>query len=286
MPLIKVAATTSNFAVGFDALGMALNLYNKYEFTESDRFSLAGFDLEYLANNLVLESYKNFCLDNGLTLKQMKKVKVTLLNQEIPIERGLGSSAACIVAGVIAANLMNELHYTLSEVAAYASRIEGHPDNVFSAMFGGLNATFKQDNQYINEKLKVSNKLSFALLIPNTKGNTEELREALPSTVSLEDTVFHLGRTIQLPSALASGDFSKLKYLIQDKLHEQYRKNSIPNYDFVKQVAENSDVISFISGSGPSISLVSDNADFSTFSVLSDTFKLVPVKIGEGVVIK
>lgn len=283
MPKIKVAATTSNFAVGFDTIGMALNLYNVYEFKEEDSFSLSGFDDLYTDNNLVLETYKNFCLDNGLTSKQMKKVKVTLISQDIPIERGLGSSAACIVAGAIAANLLNELHYTLSEVAAYASKIEGHPDNVFSAAFGGLNTTFKQENQYINEELKVSSKLNFALLVPNTKGNTEELRGVLPKKVNLDDAVFHLSRTIQLPNALAKGNFTKLKYLIKDRLHEAYRKNSIPKYNIVKLLANKLGVISFVSGSGPSMFLISDQSDFSEFNGLSDTFKLIPVKVGKGV---
>lgn len=285
MPRIKVAATTSNFAIGFDALGMALNLYNEYEFKEADHFSLVGFDEAYMTNNLVLKSYQDFCLDNGLTSKEMKKVKITLILQEIPIERGLGSSAACIIAGVLAANIIHDLHYTLSEVAAYASRVEGHPDNVYSAVFGGLNATFKEENQYINESLSVHKDLAFALLIPNTKGNTEALREALPKQVPLKDAVFHLSRSLQLPHALATANFEKLKFLIQDKLHEVYRKAQIPAYDLVKQLAKRIGVISFISGSGPSMFLIRDTFDFTEFNVLKEHFNMVPVGIGKGVIV-
>lgn len=283
---IKIPATTSNLSVGFDTLGLALDLYNEFHFEASNEFVLEGFEQTHMNNNLVLQAYLAFCKDFGMSATKLKRVKITLASQEIPIAKGLGSSASCIIAGVIAANHFNHADLSLLECANYASKLEQHPDNVYSATFGGLNATYLSEGEYINESFEVSNKLSFAVLIPDKVGRTEELREILPNTVPLKDAVFHLSRMIHLPKAFASGDFFALRTLLQDRIHEMVRSRIIPQYEFVKTLAMKNQFICSISGSGPSLFLISTKKNYDVFKKIESSFLVVPVHVSKGMTIE
>jgi homoserine kinase len=285
MLVIKVPATTSNFAVGFDALGMALDIYNTFGFEINNSFLLEGFDKNYEEDNLVLKSYLAFCKENGLTDNNISKVKIKLLNQDIPIARGLGSSATCIIAGIIAANKLNNLNKTLYDCACFASQLEGHPDNAFNAVYGGLNVIVK-DDKYYWQKLEVDESIKFALLVPNTLGKTEELREGLPKEVSLNDAVYHLSRMGLLPNAFKDGDFELLKVVLKDRIHEDYRGLFIPRYLEVKKHALDNDQIMTISGSGPSLLIIAKDSDFSSYEAFNDTFRLLTVKPSQGLILE
>lgn len=283
MLTIKVPATTSNFGVGFDTIGMALNLYNVFGFTKSKENKVIGFSRENTNDNLVLRTYINFCLDHGMKENDIQGVTIHVIDNSIPIARGLGSSATCIIAGAIAANEFNNLNQSTYECARYASNKEGHPDNVFSAVFGGLNATFNHDGKYINETLEVSKNLYFTVLIPSTVGKTEELRSILPQEVSLPDAVYNISRIIQVPTAFQKGDIALLSTVLTDKLHEQYRCAFIPQYDEVKEICTKNNIICLISGSGPTLFLLSDKEVGPLFETL-DTFEQRSVSKASGTV--
>lgn len=282
MLTIKVPATTSNLGVGFDTLGMALNIYNVFGFTETKEYKVVGFDAENTKNNLVLQSYISFCLDNGLPEEDIQKVAIEVIENSIPIARGLGSSATCIIAGVIAANEINHLDKSITECATYASKKEGHPDNAFSTIKGGFNATFNHEGKYVNQVLKVSKNLYFTLLVPNNTGKTEELRSILPKNVALTEAVYNLSRIVQLPMALEQGDFESLQLILTDKLHEQYRSTFIPQYDEVKKISIENNIICLISGSGPTLFLVSESPIEDIFNGVLDTFVKIDVSIANG----
>ena len=161
---VKVPATSANLGVGFDALGIAFDIYNILHFQESVEYQLIGFPDEFNnKNNMALKSYIAFSKEHGIT---PTPVTITLAQQDIPIARGLGSSASMIIAGVIAANELNLLHKTKEECAAFAATLEGHPDNVYAAFFGSLTSSFKHEDEYFYNTFPVSDKLVFNLLIP------------------------------------------------------------------------------------------------------------------------
>jgi homoserine kinase len=279
---IKVPATTSNLGVGFDTLGMALNIYNVFGFTETKEFHLIGFETKDVESNLVVKTYKSFCIDNGVNEYDIKKVTIELLENGVPISRGLGSSATCIIAGLLAANILNNLNKTMEECLIYASLLEGHPDNVFSAVKGGLNATFNHNGIFINETLEVSEKLHFTVLIPNNKGETEQLRNVLPTHALLQDAVYNLSRIVQLPKAFKEGKLESLKMILTDHLHELYRAPFIPHYNQVKEIAVENNMICLISGSGPTLFIISSKAVTNEFKEVESTFKVINVTQTSG----
>lgn len=281
---IKVPATTSNLAVGFDTLGMALNLYNEFGFAQSEQFLLDGFSEELVDDNLVLNAYKAF--HEAYEIKEVKPVKISLLRQQVPIAKGLGSSATCIIAGVLAANQISGLGLSLHECANFASTIEGHPDNVFSAVLGGLNATFDDEGVFVNQPLELSEKLHFALLIPQTIGPTEIMRGILPKEVPLADAVYHISRMAVLPKALATGDMALLAKVLKDRLHQIYRGEYIIDYEEILATAQANHIICTISGSGPSLFLISDRDDFRCFDTYFTSYQIQPVKPCQGVTIE
>ncbi|MBN2540381.1 MAG: homoserine kinase [Bacilli bacterium] len=279
---ITTPATTSNLAVGFDAIGMAVDLYNVFTFEEAGKFSFSGFSVDP-KDNLVYQAYISFCQSCGVN--QPKPLKIALIANQVPISRGLGSSASLIVAGVLAANHFNQLKQSQLECAAFASEMEGHPDNVFACMFGGLTAVVKTEEGYYYDSFLVSSDLQFTVLIPEAVGSTEELRKVLPKQVSMQDAVYHLSRTIHLPNAFATGDLNRLQVLLRDKLHEQYRAPYLIGYDAVKTFAKKQNAVSFVSGSGPTQFLI-HKGSLEWTDELRSLFEATEVSVSSGVMLE
>lgn len=272
---IKVPATSANIGVGFDTLGLALSLSNIFDFNESDTFSVKGFDSPNVEDNLVISVYKSVTKHLN---KGVKPISVELVQNEVPISRGLGSSATCILAGVFASNHYNELGLSFDECVNIAADIEGHPDNIFAAAYGGLVATFKDDDDYIYQSFNINKDLIFSVLIPNVVGNTEELRRVLPSKLTYQDTVSNLSRIIHVPHAFASGNLKLLKKVLFDQLHEPYRLPFIPEYQLLSEMNRDESLVVKISGSGPTVLVISnDSINSSTFPELSRVFRFKEV---------
>lgn len=274
---IKLPATTANLAVGFDSLAMALNIYNEFHFEASNEFVLTGF--ESSKNNLVLSSYLAFAKTH---CNEVQPIEIIMANSNIPVSRGLGSSATCILAGVLAANHFNNLNKSYLECVAFTADLEGHPDNVYACAYGGLVAVFKEEEEYYYTQLEVSKTLKFQVLIPNEHGSTKELRTVLPKEVKIEDAVYNISRSLLLPSAFLKGDFKLLKMILKDKLHQPYRFPYIPKYNDIALLNENENNIVLISGSGPTVLLITPTTSTTTLtSDLLKVFKVIEVEISD-----
>lgn len=252
---VKVEATSANLCVGFDVLGMALNLTNEFTFDKSSEFKFVGFKEEFSTKetNLVYEAYE------ALFKKANKElIPVTIsFKGDIPVSRGLGSSSSLIVAGIFAANYFLGNIYKKDELFDLATEIEGHPDNVAPAIYGGLVASYQKDGKYYPNIYPISNKLKFSVIIPDTKVSTSDARKVLPKELPYKDIVSNLSRIVNIPRAFNDGNISLLKDLFSDKLHEPYRSKLIPLYDKVKELLKDEECAFAISGSGSTMLVIS-----------------------------
>ena len=277
---VKTPATSANLGVGFDTLGLALSLYNEFQFETSDEDAFIGFKDQYLNKkyNLVHKAYVAFYEKYGDGPYQ--PVKMTFMKQDIPISRGLGSSASLILAGVFASNRLHHTHLSFDACVSFAATFEGHPDNVYACAYGGLVSVIKQYDMHIHHHLEVSNRLHFHLLIPTQKGYTKKLREALPKHVSLKDAVHNSSRMSVLPVAMKQGDIHLLKVVLDDRLHEPYRIPLLPNQNIIKRLKEK--YLMLISGSGPTLLIITDGQKLSLDEqdLEGHTYKLVSISQG------
>jgi len=277
---IKLPATTANLGVGFDCLGLSLNIHNEFSFVESKTNTLLGFEEKYSdSNNLVLHSYLAFAKKKLMT-GNTKNVSIELIKNDIPVARGLGSSATCIIAGVLASNQINDINASYDECIKFAAKLEGHYDNVYACAYGGLIAVMKEDNSIYYQKLSVSDKLNFYILIPNVLGNTVELRDALPKLYTTEEVVYNLSRSFFVANAFKEGSIDFLKVVLKDKLHEKYRYPTIPSNKEIEEMNKLDNVITLISGSGPSVLLISSLDSIELSKSITNHFKLIHVQLG------
>lgn len=267
---IKVPATSANIGPGFDCLGLAYSFYNEYYVEKADKMLMTGCDPAF-ANE------KNeFNIAFNETMKRLKKKGSYHLHQkpQVPASRGLGSSANVIVAGCKTANLLyGDGKLTDDEIFQIATSVEGHPDNVAPAVFGGLTASVKYENgYYYHKKYRVSNKLYFTVLMPDFKTSTKMARKLLPKKYNKDEVVSTISHCILLVEALQNGDFDLLKAVCKDYIHEPYRKKLIPDYNYIKKIVEkNGDAVLLISGSGPTLLAISKNKNFAKKLKLKNT---------------
>lgn len=257
---VKVEATSANVCVGFDVLGIALNLYNEFTFKEQEEFSFKGFLDEFSKKetNLVYESYKKV-----FDLRGEKPIPVEIgFKGDIPVSRGLGSSSSLIVAGIFAANYFLKNKYTKEELFDIAAMLEGHPDNVAPAIYGGLVASYKKGDKYYPNLYAINKDLRFTVVIPKNKVSTHDARGVLPKELPYSDIVWNMSRIINLPKAFMEGNISLLKDLFDDRLHEPYRKKLILEYENVKNVVDKYDCAFAISGSGSTMLIISKDLEF------------------------
>lgn len=258
----KVPATSANLGPGFDCLGLALSIQNEYEVEKSKKCNIDTPIPEYNKKNNIF---------NKAFIATMKKLNKTgsfhvKYKPNIPTSGGLGSSASVIVAGCITANILygkNKLNN--QDIFEIATSIEGHPDNVAPAIFGGLTATITLDNSHLYcKKYDVSNKLYFSILYPDFSVKTSLARKILPNSYKKEEVVKNLSHGILMVEALQNGNFDLLKTVSKDYIHEPYRKKLIPDYDTLKKAVEKTnDSILLISGSGATLLIISKHKNFS-----------------------
>lgn len=259
---VKVPATSANLGPGFDTLGLALNLYNTFSFEEKlEGLEINGCDPSYAnEKNLVYTSMLKTFDKIGY---KPKGVRIDM-NTDIPISRGLGSSAACILGGVIGANELAKVYLSKEEILDIATEIEGHPDNIAPALFGGLIVSVMKDNNIYYDKINIANGIKFVALIPDFTLSTTKAREVLPSTISYKDAVYNVGRVSLLLSALSNGRFELLKVALEDRLHQPYRKKLIPRFDeILNKCYELGCLGAYLSGAGPTLMVIIKDNDMS-----------------------
>jgi len=252
---IKVPATTANMGSGFDCIGIALDLHNELTVHEADAFSIEAAGSESTAvpvtkDNMIYNTIEQFYAQIGKTVPTLRLSQT----DNIPMARGLGSSAACIVAGLLAANELSKQGLPREELAQIASSIEGHPDNVVPAILGGLVVGAIDSGEMKYVKITPSDELSFALFIPDFSLLTEKARGVLPITYSREDVIFNVSRASLFIASMMSGNWDNLRVATQDRIHQPYRKQLIPDWDAIFESSMEFGAKSvLLSGAGPTI---------------------------------
>lgn len=255
---IRVPATSANCGPGFDTLGLACTLYNEttYEITDRKGFQLevTGEGSEYLkpfGRNLAFASFLRIW--NKITDNERIGLKVTMINR-IPMSRGLGSSSSAIVAGLYAANALCDDYYTKDELLDVATDIEGHPDNVAPALFGGFTISCMEKGKAHSLRLMPEKPLKFIAVVPDSKLPTTLARQAIPATVPHHDAVYNTSRASLLVGALLSGHYEYLGMALEDKLHQPYRAHLIPGLQDVFEAAKAAGAYNaIISGAGSTV---------------------------------
>lgn len=259
MVKVLTPATSANIGPGFDCLGIAYDLFNEFEVELNNELIIEGCDKKYQnENNLFYVGFSKV----GERLNRKEKCKVKI-NSNIPVSRGLGSSASLIVAGVISANILFGNKLNELELFKIATEIEGHPDNIAPCIFGGFTCAYGElDPKYIH--LNVNEDLKFTLIIPDYELSTTLSRSVLPKAYERKDVVFNMARNILLTKALESGETDLLKEALQDKIHQPYRKDLIKDYDEIEKLCKDNGAIQMVlSGAGPTMLVLSKIRDFS-----------------------
>ncbi|WP_123053642.1 homoserine kinase [Clostridium sp. JN-1] len=257
---VRVPATSANMGPGFDCLGIALNMYNRFYMEEikeglvfegcEDKFKNED-NLVYVAAKRCFEKigYK----PTGLRIK---------IEGDIPVCRGLGSSAACVIGGVVGANELAGRVLNNQELLDLAVKVEGHPDNINPAFCGGMTVSISEDNKVFYNNIRVKEGIKFCALVPDFTLSTEKSRAVLPKSINYKDGIFNVGRTALLISSLNNGNFNLIKYACKDKLHEDYRAQLIENFYSIKEECQRLNCLGvFLSGAGPTIMVILEEED-------------------------
>ncbi len=258
---IDVPATSANLGSGFDSLGIALTMHNKVWMEEWDEIDIKSVDDTVIPTD---ESNLIYWAAHHLYSQVGKKLPGLKIRQEnnIPMARGLGSSSACIVAGILGANRLLGSPFTQAELINLAAKIEGHPDNTSPAISGGLVASAIEGERVYSVSVPVSEKIAFAVMIPPFELKTEKARKVLPDLYSRQDAVYNLSRSGLMTASLFSGNLENLRVAVQDKIHQPYRSSLIENYDNVFRMSyELGSLGTYVSGAGPTIISMVDASD-------------------------
>ncbi len=245
---ISAPATIANLGSGFDTLGTAVELRNFVTIEESDRFEVVESGIVVAGKDMVSEVVKNFLIENGY----LPKVRILKTNS-IPIRKGLGSSSAAIVSALGAAmSFLNRLN--LDKLFEMAVKIEGHPDNVAPAVYGGLMVSASLSQRALSIPIGVPfNEIT--VFIPPFENSTEKAREILPKEISLSQAIFNLQRLAILIAGACQGKIIKEGF--EDELHQSKRLSlHQKTMDFFEYLKCNTHNPVFVCGSGPSIGVI------------------------------
>lgn len=266
---IQVPATSANLGSGFDSLGIALDLYNQVWMEEFDAVDISSKDSVKIPTdetNLIYWAAKSLYDRCGHKLPGLKIIQLN----NIPMARGLGSSSACIVAGILGANRLLGGPLSQKELTDLAAEIEGHPDNTTPAIEGGLVASAMEAGRVYSVSVPVSEKIRFVLFIPPFELKTEKARSVLPQQYSRGDAVYNLSRSALMTASLFSGKLENLRVAVQDRIHQPYRAGLIDHLDDVFRMSyELGSLGTYVSGAGPTIISMVASDEAEGFSILA-----------------
>jgi len=260
---ITVPATTANLGAGFDCLGAALSLYNKFTFTKTFtkteetsplEIRVTGLEAERVATDRSNLAYQAFCTVYQVLGQPVPGVAIDL-ELGIPLARGLGSSATALVGGLLGANYLAGQPLSLLEIQNLAIDLEGHPDNVVPALVGGcqLSAT-REDGTWEICDVPWLPEIIPVVAVPNFELSTAAARAVLPSSYSRGDAIFNVAHLGLLLRGLATGKEQWLRAALQDRIHQPYRQSLIVGYQEVRKIAIDQGAYGLvISGAGPTL---------------------------------
>ncbi len=292
---VKVPASTSNLGPGFDCIGMALPIYNTITIEETvlpgtgieinvinDSESADDMLTEHMPmdeNSIIYKAVELLYNSIGQTPSELK---ITVQSQ-IPIARGLGSSASVIVGGLLAANEL--LGKPADEVAllSIAAEVEGHPDNVTPSIVGGLVLTsLEDDGSVVYRKLDWPEEWQITVCIPDYELSTEISRSVLPKEVPMHDAVFNAKRLAMFIQAVNTKDANLMKMALHDRLHQPYRMKLVPGLDKIMENLKHEENVlgCVLSGAGPAIVVISQKNNLDRIkSIIKDTWEDMNVKV-------
>jgi homoserine kinase len=269
---VTVPATTANLGPGFDCIGAALSLYNCFQFSRLEASATEKLKITVIGE----EASKVKTDDSNLAYQAFVKLYDRLnqspppvalhIDMQVPLARGLGSSATAIVGGLVGANELAGKPLSQVEVMQLAIELEGHPDNVVPALLGGcrLAASNTPGGSWQICDIPWHPDIVPVVAIPDFELSTAEARRVLPTDYSRADAIFNAAHLGLLVRALATGDRDWLRCALQDKIHQPYRQSLIKGYESVQQAAMNAGACGMvISGAGPTLLALTNatNAD-------------------------
>ena len=258
---VKVPATSANMGSGYDSIGIALDLYNTITLEECDHIDITdvnGQDVPTDETNLIYQCAKKIYDICGKPLPGLRIVE----DCNIPQTRGLGSSSACTVAGILGANALLGNPLSQENIIDLAASIEGHPDNSTPAILGGFCVALLEYGKVWSVRVPMNGTVDFITFIPDFELSTEKARAVLPKTIDHHDAVFNLARAALLAGSLTTGKLENVGVAVGDCLHQPYRFDLIPQGQDVVYAAKRMGALgAFISGAGPSIIAVVEAHD-------------------------
>ena len=254
---IRVPATTANLGPGFDAFGCALQLYTDVTFEETEYgLEITGCDEAFTGpDNL---AYVSYCAVLESLNEEIKGVKIHI-DAHIPICRGLGSSAALLVAGAMGANVLRGNRLSTQGLLNITNAMEGHPDNLGPAFFGGLTASMVDNGLPVTVSFPLHSDWEILALVPDFDMPTPKARAVLPQQVSREDAIYNISHGAMVLKALELGDEKLLRHAMQDKLHQPYRKHMIADYEAIEELVRTNGAAFCLSGAGPTLLCITRN---------------------------
>ena len=254
---IRVPATTANLGPGFDAFGCALSLYTDVTFEETEEgLEITGCDEAYCGpDNL---AYTAYCAVLASLSEEVRGVKIHI-DANIPVCRGLGSSAALLVAGAMGANVLRGNKLSTQGLLNITNAMEGHPDNLAPAFYGGLTASMVDNGLPVTVSFPLHPDWQFLALVPDFDLPTTLARSVLPEQISRGDAIYNVSHGALVLKALELGDEKLLRTAMQDKLHQKYRKNLIPDYEKIAALVRTCGAAFCLSGAGPTLLCITRN---------------------------
>ena len=256
---IRVPATTANLGPGFDAFGCALSLYTDVTFEETEEgLEITGCPEEFTGpDNLV---YTSYCAVLASMNEEIRGLKIHI-DSQIPICRGLGSSAALLVAGAMGANVLRGNKLSTQGLLNITNAMEGHPDNLAPAFFGGLTASMVDGGLPVTVNFPLHPDWEFLALVPDFDLPTTLARSVLPEQVSRADAIYNVSHGALVLKALELGDEKLLRTAMQDRLHQNYRKSLIPDYEKIEALVRTTGAAFCLSGAGPTLLCITRHKD-------------------------
>lgn len=273
---IKIPCSTSNLGPGFDTLGLALNryLYVSAEMSESLQITVEGNGRDHISVDETNLVYSSMLLAATKVGKSLPSLRLHLKN-DIPAYGGLGGSGAAIAGGVFLANEFVHGGLSAEQMLNIAVEIEGHPDNVSAALYGGLTINCFDNNRKVHcRSVPINSPLSVITCSPHFQVQTAQARKILPQQVPLRDAVTNIENAASLVAALMTGDVEALRYVTAEKIHEQYRAALIPGFDAVRQASIHAGALSCnISGAGPTVFAFTQSHESEIASAMRKAFQ-------------
>jgi len=252
---VRIPASSANLGPGFDALGLALAIYLTCRFERADRLSIraSGRDAGRIStgeDNLIWQTALAVAKDVG---EELAPIALEIAN-DIPIGKGLGSSAAALTAGVVIADHLLGLHWKAHRILNEAAQIEGHPDNVAACVLGSIVAAAIDAGGVARAvRLELPASYGVAVVVPDFVVPTAQARAVLPDCYSREDTLFNVQRSALLTAALATGTTTAFPAAFEDRLHQPYRYALVPGLEEMVRLRAPGLLGCALSGAGPSI---------------------------------